>query len=443
MDRSFASRALVCALLFGVPTPLVAQEAPMRTVTGLSPAQVMEFAANAQAAGDDATAIAAYKALDADPDADVRHEARFRHALLLEARGRLADAAVMLRAILDEKPGAQRVRLELAKVLALMGDERGAYRALRQAQAGGLPPDVAALVSQFTSAFRANKPYGLSVEFALAPDSNINRSTRADTLDTIIAPLELSDDAKQQSGIGLKLGAQAFARIPIGTSLNLAPRLSGQGNLYQASQFNDIAGSGQLGLEWTRGRSRFIPSVGRTYRWYGGTLYALTDTASLNWRRLLGNKAQLDADIAVGRSRYKLNPLQSGTITSASIGYERAFGARAGGSVTLSGQRQSATDPGYATVSGGLGLVYWREVGKATLYATADVRRLEGDARLLLFPKRRRETYSRISLGATFRHLQVAGFSPLVRASYERNASSVGLYDYDRNAVEVGIKRAF
>ena len=94
-------------------------------------------------------------------------------------------------------------------------------------------------------------------------------------------------------------------------------------------------------------------------------------------------------------------------------------------------------------MSGGLGLVYWREVGKATAFATADVRRLEGDARLLLFPKRRRETYGRVSLGATFRHIKVAGFSPLVRASHERNVSTVGLYDYDRSAVEVGITRAF
>jgi outer membrane protein len=443
MDRNLRSRAFVCALLLCMTNPLVAQEAPAQTGVVLSPAQMMEFAANAQAAGDDAIAIAAYRALDADPDADVRHEARFRLSQLLASQKRYTEAAVLLRTILDEKPDAQRVRLELAKVLAMMGDERGAYRALRQAQAGGLPPDVAALVNQFTSAFRANKPYGFSVELALAPDSNINRSTSADTLDTIIAPLQLSDDAQQQSGLGVKLGAQAFARIPIGKDLNLAPRLSGQGSLYRANQFNDVAGSAQLGVEWTKGRSRYVPAVGRTYRWYGGKLYAVTDTASINWRRRLGKKAQLDTDFALGRSRYKLNPLQSGMIYTASFSYERAFDARSGGSITLSGQRQTANDAGYATVSGGVGLLYWREIGKVTLFGNADVRRLEADARLLLFPSRRQETYGRLSLGATFRHIQVAGFSPLLRTSYERNKSSVGLYDYDRKAIEVGVTRAF
>jgi outer membrane protein len=437
------------AFVFAIfqPSILAAQtpdsSAPANAITGITAAQLFEIANRATGANDFSTAETIYQALIKDPDADVRAEARFRLSQLLQSQKRYSDAAVLLRALLDEKPDAQRVRLELAKVLALMGDERGAYRALRQAQAGGLPPEVAVLVSQFANAFRANKPFGFSVEFALAPDSNINRATNSDTLDTIIAPLQLSEDAQQQSGTGVKLGAQAFARIPVGNDLNIASRVSGQASLYGAKQFNDVAGSAQLGLEWTKGRSRYIPAIGRTYRWYGGKLYAVTNTASINWRRRLGQKAQMDADIAIGRSRYKLNNLQNGTLYNASLSYERAFNARSGGSVTVSGQRQTATDAGYATASGGLGLLYWREIGKVTVFATADARRLEADARLLLFPKRRQETYGRVSLGATFRQIQISGFSPLLRASYERNNSSIGLYDYDRKAIEVGISRAF
>jgi outer membrane protein len=433
---------LAAATLLLAPVASQADTWP-RTTRGLSAIQMFELADRALAAGDFTTLEAIYRALAADPDPDTRAEARFRLSQFFESQKRFTEAATLLRAILDEKPSAQRVRLELAKVLALMGDERAAYRELRQAQAEGLPPDVAALVSQFTSAFRANKPYGVSLELALAPDSNINRSTSANTLDTIIAPLQLSADAQQKSGTGLKLGTQAFARIPVGTYLNISPRLSGQASLYRASQFNDIAGSAQLGLEWTNGRSRYIPAIGRTYRWYGDKLYAVTDTASISWRRRLGQKAQLDSDVAIGRSQYKLNALQSGMIYTASLSYERAFDARSGGSVTVSGQRQSANDAGYATVSGGLGLLYWRELGKVTVFGTADARRLEADSQLLLFSKRRQETYGRLSLGATFRQIQVMGFSPLIRASYERNKSSVGLYDYDRKAMEFGITRAF
>jgi hypothetical protein len=71
------------------------------------------------------------------------------------------------------------------------------------------------------------------------------------------------------------------------------------------------------------------------------------------------------------------------------------------------------------------------------------VRRTEGDARLFLFPDRRREWLVQASAGATLRQLSWKGFAPLVRATFERNASSVGLYDYRRFAGEIGIVRAF
>lgn len=412
-------------------------------IPDLSAAQMLDVASQAQQAGKLADAETIYAALTKDPDIDVRSEARFRLSQLLTGQKRYVDAAIALRAILDEKSDAQRVRLELARVLALMGDERGAFKVLRQASAGGLPPDVALVVKQFTNAFRSRKPLGASLELALAPDSNINRSTNADTLDTIVAPLQLSRDARRQSGVGLKIGGQAYVRLPVAEGVRWLTRLSSQANLYRSSAFNDISGSAQTGVEWSKGRSVWSPSLGRTYRWYGGNLYAVTDTASLNWRRALGVKAQLESDAAVGRSGYRLNALQSGTIYDFSVSYERALSMRSGGSVTLSTERQKAADPGYSTTSAGLGVAYWHELGQITLFASANARRLEADARLLLFPRRRRETYWRLGAGATFRQIQIAGFSPVLRASHERNRSSVGIYDYGRNTVEFGISRAF
>ena len=413
------------------------------TLSGLSATQVFEIAARAEAANDVLTAETVYAALARNPDIDVRSEARFRHASLLAQAGRRREAAVLLRAILDEKPDAQAVRLELASLLATLGDERAAYRELRQARAGALPPDVARLVNQFAEALRARKPYGASIEFAVAPDSNINRATKADILDTVIAPLQLSEDAQQQSGVGLRLGGQLYARPRIGETLRLTTRLSGLTNLYDQAAFNDASAAAQVGLEWTRGPSRWSPSVGQGYRWYGGVSYATTDTATLNWRRQIGDKAQVEADVSLGRARYDLNTLQDGEIFDGSVTYERAFDARSGGYVTMSLQRQTARDPGYATKAGGVGLLYWREAFGATVYGSANVRVLTGDARLALFTHRREETLWRLGGGATFRRVQFKGFSPLLRLSYERNQSSVGIYDYSRKAIDFGIARSF
>lgn len=412
-------------------------------VRDIDAAQVFDLADQARAAGEFADAETFYRALTADPDPEIRAEARFRLGMLLSDQQRYTDATLQFRALLDDKPEAARVRLELARVLALLGDEGAARRELRQVQAGGLPPEVSLVVDQFATALRSRKALGGSFEFALAPDSNINRATDSTTLDTIIAPLELSDDARETSGLGVKLAGQGYARFALAPNLSLLPRLSGQAELYGRGAFNDISGSAQIGLEWAPGRDRIRPSIGSTWRWYGGDFYARTHSASVNWQHPISPRAQIVLDGSVARANYRLNDLQDGWLYSASAAIERAIDARTGGSLTVSGLRQTARDPGYATVSGGVGLLGYHDFGRITGFATADVRRLEGDARLFLFPERRKDWLLRATAGATFRQATLWSFAPVLRASVERNSSTVGLYDYSRLAMEVGITRAF
>jgi hypothetical protein len=363
--------------------------------------------------------------------------------MMLSAQGRHQDAALAFRAILDEKPDAARVRIELARILAMVGDEAAARRELRQAQAAGLPPEVALVIDQFANALRARKPFGGSVSFALVPDTNINRATDRETLDTIIAPLELSEDARETSGVGARVGAQGYARIPLGENLSLLPRLSGQGELYRESRFNDVSGSAGIGLELASGTDRIRPSVGATWRFYGGDLYARTQSLSVNWAHPFGRVAQFDANLSVNRARYLQNRLQDGEIYDLGLTYQRALDGRSGGSLSLSATRQIARDPGYSTASGGATLLGYREFGRTTAFASLGARRLIGDERLFLFPDRRREWLLTAGVGGTFRQATVAGFAPLLRLSYERNHSTVGIYDYSRTAFEAGITRAF
>ncbi len=57
---------------------------------------------------------------------------------------------------------------------------------MRQAQAGGLPPEVARFVDRYSAALRDQKPLGASIDIAPAPDSNIDRATRSQTLGTVL-----------------------------------------------------------------------------------------------------------------------------------------------------------------------------------------------------------------------------------------------------------------
>jgi hypothetical protein len=78
-----------------------------------------------------------------------------------------------------------------------------------------------------------------------------------------------------------------------------------------------------------------------------------------------------------------------------------------------------------------------------TVTLGAEIGRLHADDRLILFPEKRSDRYSRFSVGATFRQLQLRGFSPVVRFSVEHNRSSIEFYDYRRTRTEIGIVRAF
>src|SRR5690606_41624939 len=118
-----------------------------------------------------------YDGVSHDPDIEIRTVARFRKGMLLAQLGRNADAAVEFRALLDEKPDAARVRLELARVLAVLGDEAGARRALRQAQAAGLPADVVSVVDQVAAALRSDRRAGGSVQIGFAPVRQICRTS--------------------------------------------------------------------------------------------------------------------------------------------------------------------------------------------------------------------------------------------------------------------------
>ena len=427
--------------LAAAPPPARAGEAVV--AKHLKAVDLFRLADEARAKGRVADAETIYDALAKDPNPEVRAEARFRHGMMLAGLKRYREAAVLFRALLDEKPGATRVRLELARVLAAMGKEAEARRELRQAEAAGLPPDVAAVVDQFSQALRSTQRYGGSINVSVAPDSNINRATAARTLDTVIAPLTLSKDAREESGIGFEGGAQGFLRLPLAPNLDLVPRVSGQADIYGPSEFDDISGSAMLGLDWRLGRDKISPSVGETWRWYGGSLYATTQVVSVDWTHPIGNRAQLETQVSAGRARYALNDLQNGGLYAGAVSYERALTPKMGASLTLDVTRQNAADPGYATWQGGGTLLTWRDIGRTTFFLSGGVHRLEGDAQLFLFPDRRREWLYQASGGATLRRFTWRGFAPVVKVSFERNQSTVGLYDYRRVVTSMGIAGAF
>ena len=390
----------------------------------------------------DAEIILELLARDADPN--IRNEARFRRSKLLEGEGKTTAAALLLRAILDERPDAVPVRLRLAQLLDRMGDKDAAWREMRAVQASGLPPAVARLVDRYSEALRAARPAGASFEIALAPDSNINRATRSNTLGTIFGDFDVDQESKAKSGTGLSLRGQAYRRIALGESdHDVLFRLSGFADLYRKAQFNDIALDFAAGPELQLGRNRINVEAGATQRWFGQKPFMRSARLGATWTRPLGSRTQLRLNGTATLIDNQLNNLQDGKAWSGRIELERALTATTGIALSGSLDRQALKDPGYATTGWRAGVLGWHDMGRMTLTAGFDYGRLHADERLLLFPDKRADRYSRISLGATFRQLQFRGFAPVARFSIERNRSTIEFYDYRRVRTEMGVVRAF
>lgn len=424
--------------------PLAARSfSPMPTTLQVTAAQLFQIADAALSKGDQTTAERAYAALISDPSQEIRMEARFRLAMLASKRGKLTEAATLLREILDHRPDANRARLELAGLLDRMGDKDGAWRQVRAIHAGGLPPAVARLVDRYSEALRAQRPFGASFEIAIAPDSNINRATRSDTLGTVIGEFEISDDGKAKSGTGVSLHGQTYRRWSLSDRANLLVRLSGFADLYKQKEFNDVAADVAVGPELSVGQNRIQLELGATQRWYGQHPFMRTARIAATASRPLGRRALLRLSGSAALIDNQLNDLQDGRIFSGQVSIERALTATMGVAANASIDRQSLKDQAYSTTGWRAGLTGWRDFGRVTLTVGAELGALRADERLVLFPNKRADHFSRFTIGATFRQLQLRGFSPVLRLSVERNRSSVEFYDYRRTRTEVGIARAF
>ncbi|MCJ2183138.1 surface lipoprotein assembly modifier [Novosphingobium sp. 1949] len=427
-----------------VPGTLSASPAaPPATVT-LTPGQLFAAADKARDSGDYGDAQTAYRALMANKDRQVADEARFRLALMLhEHLSRTREAAVLLREILDHTPDATPARVELARMQAAMGHVRSAERELRAARAAGLPPAVERVVDFYAGALNAQRPYGVSFDLALAPDNNINRATRSDTLGTIIGDFNLSKDAQAQSGLGLSSRGQVWGRLPIAPHLTLRAELNASGSFYRQDAFNDYALGANLGPRWQSGRDILAFSGTYLARWYGGQPYLDAWGGQASLRHPAGRRTQMSLEASAQVRNDHFSDARDGTLTSVELGLDRAFSARTGASVRVNGARQGARDPAYATKSLGTALYLYREMGGMTLVGSASYSHLEADERIFLYPRKRIDNRLALGLTDTLRALKVGSFAPVIGVTYERTWSTLELYDYSRISARFGITAAF
>jgi hypothetical protein len=424
------------------PITLADHSAPMGSPTMRATAdQLLGLADQLVRRGNPDQAESIYDLLARDPNPDVRNKARYRTALMLESKGQTRASALLLRQILDEKPEAASVRLRLATALQKLGDEEAALRELRALRSANLPLSVARFVDRLSASLQATKPFGFQIEFALAPDSNINRATRFNTLETAIGDFTLDQETK--SGVGAAVRGMAQGRVGLSDALNLVGRASSDARLYRDRDLNDISVDVAGGPEFRLGRTHLSLEGGATQQWFGMKPYQRSLRLSGSATRRLGAVSQLRLDISGRWSNYRLNNLQDGRGLSFRARYERALSPQMLVSASVGADRYRARDEAYSTRQWSAGISAYRDIGRMTVFAGLDVARLKADQRLQLLPATREDRFTRFHVGSVLRQLTVAGFAPMTRIVMERNRSTVEFYDYKRTWTEFGVSRAF
>ena len=434
-------QALALAVDPGLAEPVSTIKTERRAF--LTAAELFDLADRAYAAGNHQLAARALLALAENPDQGVRNESRFRLALAHRAAGRNRDAALLLRRILDEQPQAARVRLELAATLQTIGDGASALRELRALRSSQLPPNVARFVDRLSAGLQATRPLGFHVEFALAPDTNINRATRSDTLETVVGDFGFEEDAKAHSGLGAAVRGIADVRLPVSDRFQLVGRATGDANIYRHTEFNDITVELAGGSELQLGRTRLSLEAALGQHWFGMKSYQRSFRLAAGAMRPLGSVSQLRLDGSLRLVNNHRNDLQDGRGVSGRVRFERALSPRFLLSASVGADRFKAEDDAYSTMSWSGGLTGYRDMGRMTLITGIEIGRLKADERLTLLPEAREDLLTRLHLGTVFRQLTFKGFAPMTRVVIERNRSSVEFYDYKRTRTEFGVSRAF
>ena len=435
---------LAMLLVAGAPAGGTALLPPSaRREARLGGAELLALGEHAERKRDLALARNAYSALTADRQPSIRNEARFRLARIHAASGEWSPSATLLRAILDEDPGAARVRLELASILARMGDEGAARRELRAAQAARPPPALARQIARYADVLRDRRPYGGELRFAFAPDSNINRATAEDRLATVIGDFEIGADGKARSGVGVSVEGTAFGRLPVTRMLSLVAQGGARSLRYKDGRFDRLTIEGRAAIQVAAGSDRLSLTLA-SQRHSVGNRVALTSSASeADWQRPLSSRTQLRVGAGVAALDNRFNDLEDGKLASASVSLDHAMSPVVGVILSLQAARRSARDPAYSTRSVQAAAGGWREFGRITLSLSAGIGSLRADDRLAILPKARRDRNLTASAVISSRHLSWRGLAPNVRLTVERVRSNIAFHDMSRRGLEIGFSRAF
>jgi outer membrane protein len=415
----------------------------------LTAQQLLQAAEGLVAEGSYTEAKPLVQALGMAPGYELQH--KFLTGMIAKETGDLKGAETAFRSILRDHPEQTRVRLELARLMMAQGKESSADYHFRLAlNDKEVPNDVAQTVRGIRSILRSKRNWHFNFDLGIAPDTNINSATSAETVNINFGPFELpltlDDNARKTSGIGQTGGFSTGVRLR--ASDKVAILIDGDGRFvnYQDTFADDFQLQLAVGPELRLGATTSVSAqfLGEE-RYYGGRHLTRDFGTKLGLQKVLDAGQRIGLAIDARKTKSFISDDYSGWQFGGNATFEKIIGKSFIASASLFGRidrlgSEALSSKSYGAVIGvGGELPLGLNAG-----VSGSVSRATFDAPQYAYSSEPREDwrfFSRAYLG--MRSVSLMGFSPSVEYVFSKNSSNYTLYDSSRHRAVFKLARYF
>jgi hypothetical protein len=391
----------------------------------------------------------ANKMLDAviqvDPD---NIEANFLKGTIAEQEERWDDAIVIFRAILDQHPELDRVRLEYARSLfETKQDEEADYnfRLALPRVPGPVTGNIYAFLNQIATRERITS----SLSVGGGPDTNINAASSANQLTLFGLPFNVTPGSQAKFGFGVVVNGNAEYRLPLSGSLEDV-RLRGGGVFYRAEyfgghgKFDDMIGRIYAGPQYLFNRGDASLLAVANERWYGNDPYSWGYGPRAEFNYSVTDRILLQTGLEYTPDWYHTQTFQNGHLLTWLATTNFVVSPSSYIALITGVSKEHDASPEFSNLSYRIGLGYQSELPLGvTAYIQPDLVLGDYVAASPSFGTTRRDRLVRVQLAVTKRDIRLYGFSPSLTYNFADNISNQPLFAFTRHQILIGFSRAF
>ncbi|MFA7292647.1 MAG: porin family protein [Rhodocyclaceae bacterium] len=436
---------LLLASLLASPA-LAAPESITPSATESAPASAAAIRSEAVRLLEQNRPDAAYRLLQplhAGDEGDIDTTFLLGQAALLSQRP--AEAVTLFQAILARNPNLPRVRLELGRAYAALGEAEKARNEFHTVLAANPPHAVGDNIRAFIESMPSEKRWSLRLSGGYLYDSNVSAGPTNGSVLMFGLPFLLSREALKRSDSGYTFSLGASHQLPLDGSLALQTDLQYSRTDYTTlDEFNADIFSISSGPTWRLGgnifslpllfeniligQSRFSTAVGIAPQ----VLLPVTD-------RLFINAAMTGQ----AKDYHVSDGVRDGTLWSASTGARYYLGQNAFLQATYRHGEEKTRLDFLDNHSNGVSLAFHASLPAGfSFYLAPGVTRTRYAAQEAAFDSRRRDTLYTLTANLA-KEFGKSGISVALGYSYSDNDSNLSLYEYKRNQITAQISSTF